>query len=81
MTLVSPHNAQDVLDVCYDYNMRQARVKGKVLTRKERPGDYVAIQTEDGIKQGHLLSLDYSASTKLAADVVILTDADGGDTT
>lgn len=80
MTLVSPHNVQDVLAACYAYNLRLDTVKGKVLTTSERPGDYVEILTDgDGVKKGHLLSLDYVASTKLAADAVILADYEGDD--
>lgn len=80
MTLVSPHNVQDVLAACYAYNLRLDTVKGKVLTTSERPGDYVEILTDgDGVKKGHLLSLDYVASTKLAADAVILSDYEGDD--
>ena len=80
MTLVSPHNVQDVLAACYAYNLRLDTVKGKVLTATERPGDYVEILTDrDGIKKGHLLSLDYVPSTKLAADAVILADYEGDD--
>lgn len=80
MTLVSPHNVQDVLAACYAYNLRLDTVKGKVLTTTERPGDYVEILTDsDGVKKGHLLSLDYVPSTKLAADAVILTDYEGDD--
>lgn len=33
----------------------------------------------DGVKKGHLLSLDYVASTKLAADAVIIADYEGDD--
>lgn len=41
---------------------------------------YVEILTDsDGVKKGHLLSLDYVASTKLAADAVILADYEGDD--
>ena len=80
MTLVSPHNVQDVLAACYAYNLRLDTVKGKVLTTTERPGDYVEILTDsDGVKKGHLLSLDYVPSTKLAADAVILADYEGDD--
>lgn len=80
MTLVSSHNVQDVLAACYAYNLRLDTVKGKVLTTSERPGDYVEILTDsDGVKKGHLLSLDYVASTKLAADAVILADYEGDD--
>lgn len=79
MTLVSPHNVQDVLNACYDYNLRLDKVKGKVLTVSERPGDYVEILTDDGdIRRGHLLSLDYVVSGKLAADVVVLADYEEG---
>ena len=80
MTLVSPHNVQNVLAACYAYNLRLDTVKGKVLTATERPGDYVEILTDsDGVKKGHLLSLDYVPSTKLAADAVILADYEGDD--
>lgn len=75
MTLVSPHNVQTVLESCYAYNLRLDTIKGKVLTTAERPGDYVEIFTEgDGVKRGHLLSLDYVVSGKLAADAEILAD-------
>lgn len=81
MTLVSSHNVHDVLEACYAYNLRQDTIKGKVLTTVERPGDYVEILTDDdGIKKGHLLSMDYSPSTKMAADVEILADYEGDDT-
>lgn len=80
MTLVSPHNVAQVLAVCYAYNLRQDTIKGKVLTTAERPGDYVEILTDaDGVKRGHLLSMDYVASTKLAADAVIVADYEGDD--
>lgn len=80
MTLVSQHNAAQVLAACYAYNLRLDTVKGKVLTTTERPGDYVEIFTDDdGVKRGHLLSLDYVASAKLAADAVIVADYEGGD--
>ena len=80
MTLVSPHNVQNVLAACYAYNLRLDTVKGKVLTATERPGDYVEILTDsDGVKKGHLLSLDYVPSTKLADDAVILADYEGDD--
>lgn len=80
MTLVSPHNVAQVLAACYAYNLRQDTIKGKVLTTAERPGDYVEILTDaDGVKRGHLLSMDYVASTKLAADAVIVADYEGDD--
>lgn len=80
MTLVSRHNVAQILDACYAYNLRLDTVKGKVLTTVERPGDYVEIFTDDdGVKRGHLLSLDYVASTKLAADAVIIADYEGDD--
>lgn len=80
MTLVSPHNVQTVLDACYAYNLRLDVIKSKVLTTTERPGDYVEILTDDdGVKKGHLISLDYAATTKLAADAVILADYEGDD--
>lgn len=75
MTLVSPHNVAGVLDACYAHSLRLDTVEGKVLTETERPGDYVEVLTdEDGVKRGHLISLDYVASTKLAANAVILAD-------
>lgn len=80
MTLVSPHNVQDVLTACYEHSLRRDTIYGKVLTLTERPGDYVEILTDsDGVKRGHLVSLDYSISTKLAADAVILADHEGDD--
>lgn len=81
MTLVTDHNVDDVLAACYDINLRIETIKGKVLTETERPGDHVSIVTEDdGVKTGHLLSLDYTVSTKLAADVEILADYEEDDT-
>lgn len=80
MTLVGPHNVQEILAACYAYQLRQDRIKGKVQTLTERPGDYVEAITEDGeTRRGHLLSLDYVPSTKLAADAVILADYEGED--
>ena len=79
MTLVSPHNVAAVLEACYAYNLRTDTVTGKVLTTTERPGDYVEILTDDGVKRGHLLSLDYVVSGKLAANAVILADYEGDD--
>lgn len=80
MTLVSQHNVGQVLNACYAYHLRLDTVKGKVLTTAERPGDYVEVLTDaDGVKRGHLLSLDYVASTKLAADAVIVADYEGDD--
>ena len=80
MTLVSPHNVEDVLAACYAHSLRLDTVEGKVLTETERPGDYVEVLTdEDGIKRGHLISLDYVASTKLAANAVVLADYEGDD--
>lgn len=80
MTLVTPYNVQDVLEACYAHNLRRETISGKVLTLTERPGDYVEILTDsDGVKRGHLVSLDYSISTKLAADAVILADHEGDD--
>ena len=80
MTLVSQHNVDQVLAACYAYNLRLDTIKGKVLTTTERPGDYVEIFTDDdGVKRGHLLSLDYVASAKLAADTVIVADYEGDD--
>lgn len=80
MTLVSQHNVDQVLAACYAYNLRLDTIKGKVLTTTERPGDYVEILTDaDGVKRGHLLSLDYVPSTKLAADAVIVADYEGDD--
>ena len=55
--------------------MRQDTVKGKVLTVTERPGERVSILTDDGeMRTGHLISLDYTATGKLAADVAVLCD-------
>lgn len=80
MTLVSQHNVDQVLAACYAYHLRLDTINGKVLTTTERPGDYVEIFTDaDGVKRGHLLSLDYVASTKLAADAVIVADYEGDD--
>jgi len=80
MTLVSPHNVADVLAACYADNLRLDTIEGKVLTTAERPGDYVEILTDaDGVKRGHLLSLDYVPTTKLAADAVIVADYEGDD--
>lgn len=80
MTLVSRHNVDQVLAACYAYHLRLDTIKGKVLTTTERPGDYVEIFTDDdGIKRGHLLSLDYVASAKLAADAVVIADYEGDD--
>lgn len=80
MTLVSPENVAEVLFNCYAYNLRLDTIEGKVLTTAERPGDYVEILTDaDGIKRGHLLSLDYVPTTKLAADAVIIADYEGAD--
>lgn len=81
MTLVSPHNVEQVLASCYAHNMRMETIKGKVLTGAEAPGDYVSILTDtDGVRTGHLISLDYVASAKIAADAVILADYNGKDT-
>lgn len=78
MTLVNAYNAQEVLNSCYAYQLRQETIKGKVRSLTERPGDYVEAITDDGeVRRGHLLSLDYVPSTNLAADVVILADHQG----
>lgn len=80
MTLVTPHNVEEVLANCYAHSLRLDTIKGKVLTSTERPGDYVEVLTDaDGIKRGHLLSLDYVVSNKLAADAEILADYEGDD--
>ena len=81
MTLVSPQNVGAVLEACYAYNLRQDTIEGKILVTTERPGDYVEIYTDaDGTKRGHLISLDYTPTTKLAADAVIVADYEGGET-
>lgn len=80
MTLVSSHNIQEVLASCYARQLRQDTIKGKVQTLTERPGDYVEAITDDGeVRKGHVLSLDYVASAKLAAEAVILADYTGED--
>ena len=80
MTLVSSHNIQEVLNACYARQLRQDTIKGKVQTLTERPGDYVEAITDDGeVRKGHVLSLDYVASAKLAAEAVILADYTGED--
>nr|WP_325212937.1 hypothetical protein [uncultured Oscillibacter sp.] len=78
MTLVSPQNAAQVLESCYAHNLRVDTVRGKVLTGTEAPGDYVSILTEtDGVRTGHIISLDYTFSAKTAADAVVLADYEG----
>ena len=75
MTLVSPAMAPALLEKLYGVCMRQDTVKGKVLTVTERPGERVSILTDDGeMRTGHLISLDYTATGKLAADVAVLCD-------
>lgn len=75
MTLVSPAMAPALLEKLYGVCMRQDMVKGKVLTVTERPGERVSILTDDGeMRTGHLISLDYTATGKLAADVAVLCD-------
>lgn len=80
MTLVSPHNAAEVLKSCYAHALRVDSVHGKVLTGAQAPGDYVSILTETGgLRTGHLVSLDYTFSAKTAAEAVVLADYEGED--
>lgn len=80
MTLVSPRNVDAVLASCYAHNLRVETIKGKVLTGTEAPGDYVSILTDtDGVRTGHLISLDYMASGKIAADAIVLAKYEGED--
>lgn len=78
MTLISSHNAERVLESCLNYAMRNKKIETKVLLSDEKPGDYVQIHTEDGAQIGHILSMDYTISNKLAADVVILVGSEEG---
>lgn len=80
MTLVSPYNAAQVLANCYAHSLRVDTIQGKVLTGREAPGDYVSILTDYGVRTGHLLSLDYVASAKMAAEAVVLGDYEGEQT-
>lgn len=79
MTLVSPHNAEDVLNSCFAHSMRREKIKTKILLDGEKPGDFIQIYTEDGARFGHIQSMDYTISTKLAADVVVLVGEEGED--
>lgn len=77
MTLVNHLNADDVLEACFDRSMRNERIETKILLDGEMPGDYVQIYTEDGTRAGHIISMDYTISNKLAADVVVLAEQEG----
>lgn len=72
MTLVSTRYAARVLQTCFDYAVRNEKIETKILVNGEKPGDFIRIHTEDGAKTGHILSMDYTISNKLAADIVLL---------
>lgn len=75
ITLISSDNVEAVLASCCAHCLRTKTASGKVLIDGQLPGDYVEVLTEtDGVQFGHILSMEYTITSKVAADVEILLD-------
>lgn len=78
MTLVSVPNETgstafgELFDRLYSHALRNETVEAKFVVNGEKIGDRVQIYTDDGARIGHILSLDYTISGKLAAGAKIL---------
>lgn len=74
MTLVTPSNVNAVLNRCYEIRKRTRKVKIKALIKTEKVGDFVGIWCDGQLLYGNIVSMDYSISSKTAADIEVLID-------
>lgn len=74
MTLVTPTNVGTVLNHCYELLRRTRKVKTKALIKAEKVGDFVGVWCDGQLLYGNIVSMNYSISSKTAADIEVLVD-------
>lgn len=73
--LISELNYQTVAERLLAYAKKKSRYKVKILWDGEIPGDYVSVMTENGdFVKGNIIRMDFTLSTKTAAEIEILVD-------